>query len=119
MASTLFIGNILTLDEITPRAGAVLVEGERITAIGTERELRAMLPEGAAIVELGDRVLMPGLIEPHGHPIESAVLLSENVVDIRPVVMRDPEAIFDRIRAAIVSHSDGVMANGWDPLLPY
>ena len=117
MASTLFIGNILTLDETTPLAGAVLVDGERITAIGSERELRAMLPEGAAIVELGDRVLMPGLIEPHGHPIESAVLLSENVVDIRPVVMRDPEAVFECIRAAIASQSEGVMANGWDPLL--
>jgi predicted amidohydrolase YtcJ len=117
MASTLFIGNILTLTESAPRAGAALIEGDRITAVGTEQELRAMLPAGTSVVELGDRVLMPGLIEPHGHPTSSAILLSDNVVDIRPVVVKDPHKVMDLIRDAIATHPDGVMANGWDPLL--
>lgn len=117
MASTLFIGNVLTLDKSNPRTSAVLVEDQRIAAIGTEPELRAIAPVNVAVVELGDRVLMPGLIEPHGHPTSSAVLLSEHVVDIRPVVVKEPEVIVDRIRAAIASQPAGVLANGWDPLL--
>lgn len=117
MASTLFIGTVLTLDETAPYAAAVLVEGERISAIGAEHELRQSMPPNTTVVELGDRVLMPGLIEPHGHPSSTAILLSDHVVDIRPVVVKQPDEVFDRLRAALASHPEGVMANGWDPLL--
>ncbi|TQO19977.1 hypothetical protein FB472_1579 [Rhodoglobus vestalii] len=117
MASTLFVGNVLTLTESAPRAEAVLVADERIAAVGTEHELRLLLPDDATVVDLGDRTLMPGLIEPHGHPTSSAILLSDNVVDIRPVVVKDPHKVMDLIWDAIATHPDGVMANGWDPLL--
>ncbi|MGH9568034.1 MAG: amidohydrolase family protein, partial [Candidatus Angelobacter sp.] len=41
----------------------VLVEGERITAVGaTVRH-----PAGAEVIDLGDRTLMPGLIDAHVH----------------------------------------------------
>lgn len=117
MSSTLFVGNVLTLDPIAPRAGAVLIVDERITAVGSAEELRAAMPAGASIVELGERVLMPGLIEPHGHPTSSAVLVSDDVIDIRPVTVRDTAAVMDRIREGIVAKPQGVMVNGWDPLL--
>jgi predicted amidohydrolase YtcJ len=119
VTSTLFLGTILTLDENNPVAGAALIDGERIHAVGTEQELRSMLPDGATIVELGDRVLMPGLIEPHGHPTSSAILLSDNVVDIRPVVVKDPVHIMELIAKAIAAQPEGVLANGWDPLLQH
>ncbi|MBH0130497.1 amidohydrolase [Salinibacterium sp. NK8237] len=117
MSSTLFVGTVLTLNENVPRASAVLVEGDRITAVGAESDLRSQLPADATIVELGERVLMPGLIEPHGHPTSSAVLLSENVVDIRPVIVTDPHEVMHRIRSAVGAEPAGVLANGWDPLL--
>jgi imidazolonepropionase-like amidohydrolase len=50
-----------------PRAGvAVLVDGERITALGTAAELAARHP-GARVVDLGDATLLPGLIDAHTH----------------------------------------------------
>lgn len=117
MTATLFVGNVLTLNEGAPRAGGVLVEGQRITAVGTEEELRTMAPVGAEVIELGNRVLMPVLIEPHGHPTSSAALTGDNTVDIRPVNITDPDEIFTLIRAALAAHPEGVMANLWDPLL--
>lgn len=117
MISTLFVGSILTLDESAPRAEAVLVVDKKIAAVGTEYDLRAETPPDATIVVLGDRVLMPGLIEPHSHPTSSAILVSDHVIDIRPVIVKDADEVMSLIRAAIVSRPEGVLVNGWDPLL--
>src|SRR5581483_940173 len=43
--------------------GEVLVEGERITAVGPT----VKHPAGAQIIDLGDRTLLPGLIDAHVH----------------------------------------------------
>lgn len=43
--------------------GEILVQGERITAVGSS----VTHPAGAQIVDLGDRTLMPGLIDVHVH----------------------------------------------------
>jgi imidazolonepropionase-like amidohydrolase len=49
-------GNIL-------RPGEVLVEGERIKAVGTSVDH----PAGARVIDLGDTTLLPGLIDAHVH----------------------------------------------------
>jgi imidazolonepropionase-like amidohydrolase len=43
--------------------GEILVDGERIRAIGSSVEL----PRGARIIDLGDATLLPGLIDAHVH----------------------------------------------------
>jgi len=50
-----------------PRDGvAVLVDGDRIIALGTAAELAAKAP-GASVVDLGNATLLPGLIDAHTH----------------------------------------------------
>jgi len=50
-----------------PRDGvAVLVDGDRIVALGTAAELAAKAP-GARVVDLGNATLLPGLIDAHTH----------------------------------------------------
>ncbi len=43
--------------------GEILVEGERIKAVGTSVEH----PQGAKVIDLGDTTLLPGLIDAHVH----------------------------------------------------
>lgn len=43
--------------------GEVLVEGERIAEVGTA----VRHPAGAEVIDLGDRTLLPGLIDAHVH----------------------------------------------------
>ncbi len=43
----------------------VLVEGERIQAVGSAREVR--IPAGAKVIDLGNATLLPGLIDAHTH----------------------------------------------------
>ncbi len=53
--------------EIIPD-GAVLIEGEKISAVGSSRELRAAYPEQPTL-DAGGRVVLPGFVDPHTHAI--------------------------------------------------
>ena len=45
--------------------GAVLIEGDRIAAVGSRSEVA--VPQDAAIIDLSGRFLMPGLVDAHAH----------------------------------------------------
>ncbi|MGJ0204230.1 amidohydrolase family protein [Leucobacter sp. gxy201] len=96
---------------------AMLIEGGRIVAIGSRAEISA--PAGAEKVDLGEGWAIPGLIEPHGHPSESAALMGDGVIDIRPVTLGGADEVWGAIRSAITARprTARVVANGWDPLL--
>jgi imidazolonepropionase-like amidohydrolase len=61
--------------------GEILVEGERIKAVGTSVEH----PQGAKIVNLGDTTLLPGLIDAHVH-----LFLHPGAEDLQTVVESVP-----------------------------
>jgi predicted amidohydrolase YtcJ len=63
---------VITMDDDTPRAEAVAVSDGRIVAVGSVAQCTAALP-GAEIVDTGAAALLPGFIEPHGHPLISGV----------------------------------------------
>lgn len=46
--------------------GAVVVEGENITAVGAEKDIAPLHPE-AEVIDCGGKVLMPGLVNAHTH----------------------------------------------------
>jgi imidazolonepropionase len=48
--------------------GAVLVRGERISAVGSTQELRQAYPNEPTL-DAGGHVLMPGFVDPHTHAI--------------------------------------------------
>ncbi len=46
---------------------AVLIEGERIKAVGPAAEIAAQAPRGARVIDLGRDTLLPGMIDDHVH----------------------------------------------------
>ena len=62
--------------------GEVLVEGERIVAVGPHVER----PAGAEVIDLGDATLMPGLIDAHVH-----LFLHPGAEDLQTVQESVPE----------------------------
>ncbi|MDR2322582.1 MAG: amidohydrolase [Microbacterium sp.] len=117
--TTLFTGRIRPL---SPAAAADLVEAllvddeGRIVAVGATADLAAQDPSAERVAL--DGWTMPGLIEPHGHPGTAAVLLSDRVLDLRPVVLPDAESVMSALRSALAA-AEGrpVYASGWDALL--
>lgn len=115
--TTVFTGRIRPLaPRVDTQAEAIAVDGATIAAIGSADDLRQRFPEADVVVL--DGWVMPGLIEPHGHPGFSAILLSDLVVDLRPVVIPDADGVLAALRAAVAdSGGEAVFANGWDALL--
>jgi predicted amidohydrolase YtcJ len=52
-------------------ADAVAIRGERIAAVGTEPEVRALAGPRTEVVELRGRLVVPGFQDAHVHPAES------------------------------------------------
>ena len=67
-ADIVFYGeHILSVDEATRGAEAVVVVGDRIAAVGSRDFAAEWVGDGTRVVELGDRALLPGFIDAHGH----------------------------------------------------
>ena len=111
-------GTVITMDAARPRAEAVAVSGGRITTVGSVDECRAALP-GAEVVDTGVAALLPGLIEPHGHPLMSGVALEAPAVNITP--FKDPNwSDVEKVFAATMAASDPqtpLLFSGFDALL--
>lgn len=60
-------GKIITVDERFTIAEAVAVAGERIVAVGTSAEIAALGGPDTAIIDVGGRAVIPGLIDNHMH----------------------------------------------------
>lgn len=64
----IFLGNsILTMETEMPRVEAVAIGGGRILAAGSRPEILARRGRSTEVTELGDRALLPGFIDGHGH----------------------------------------------------
>ncbi len=65
---TLFIAEqIITMAEDNPLAEAVIVFEDTILAVGTAEDLAKMYPTAQIDTRFADKILLPGLIDPHIH----------------------------------------------------
>jgi predicted amidohydrolase YtcJ len=60
-------GSVITLDAANRVVEALGVERDRIGAAGSEAEVMRWAGDGARVVELEGRALVPGFIDAHGH----------------------------------------------------
>jgi len=88
------------MDPSQPFAEAVLVEGERIVAVGG-KELRKAHEGDARVVELGRRAMLPGFIDAHGHLTATAAYI--NFVNLSPPPV-GPVADVARLQTTLREH---------------
>jgi imidazolonepropionase-like amidohydrolase len=79
------------------KPGEVLVQGERIVEVGTA----VKRPAGAEVIDLGERTLMPGLIDAHVH-----LFLHPGAEDLQTV----QESVPQRTIMAVLAARDDLMA---------
>ena len=66
MKKIYFNADVLTMDEALPAAEAVVIEDGKIVFVGTnEKALKQK--EGAEVIDLGGKALLPGFIDSHSH----------------------------------------------------
>ena len=96
-ADILFLGDrIVTMDPAQPSVEAVAVRGETIAAAGSRDDVLALRGEATRVVELGERALLPGFIDAHGHFL--AVGRALDALSLHPPPVGDIENIDDVVR---------------------
>lgn len=114
-ADLLVIGTIVTMDPGCPEAGAMAVSGGRITALGSAEDLAGLRGPGTEVLELGGRVAMPGLVEPHMH-LWSTVMFHD-WTDCSSFANPRLDAVLDTLRRAAAAARPGQWITGklFDP----
>src|SRR5262245_10292569 len=49
--------------------GAIVIRNGRVSEVGSSSAIGAGLPMGCEIIDAGGRVVMPGFVDPHTHPV--------------------------------------------------
>jgi predicted amidohydrolase YtcJ len=86
-AITVFIAKkIVTMDPGWPMATAVAVKDGRILSVGSLDDLKPWLNKHPHSINwtLADKVLFPGFIEPHGHPVIGGTSLTRPLLTYLP-----------------------------------
>lgn len=80
---------IITLDPERPTTEAVAVVGERILATGTLAELQAAIGDQKFTVDerFADKVLVPGFIGQHDHPLLAGLTMIAEIISIEDWVL--------------------------------
>ncbi|MEE1888974.1 amidohydrolase [Pseudomonas carassii] len=66
---------VYTAEPGQPLQQAVAVEGEKIVAVGSDQALLRLKVDGTRTIDLGGKVLMPGLLDSHSHAIKGGLQL--------------------------------------------
>lgn len=101
---------LITLED-GPAPDAMLIENGRISALGTEEELRADHPK-AAIMDFTGKTVLPGIVDSHVHVRE----LGLDAIKVNLVGVQTVEDIVARIREQRpdVTPGDWIIGQGWD-----
>src|SRR5258708_23431327 len=57
--------------------GAMLVRGDRIEVVGRRREIEPLITDACEVIDAGRRVVMPGFIDAHTHPVFAGIRANE------------------------------------------
>ncbi len=63
----LYNANITTLNPVQPEASAIAIQGDRILATGRDEDILALANREDEKVDLGGRIVWPGLVDAHLH----------------------------------------------------
>ncbi|MGB0908492.1 MAG: amidohydrolase [Maricaulaceae bacterium] len=120
-ADVIFTGeHIITMDDTTPNA--VAIAGGKILATGSAAEIAKLAGPETRNVELGERALLPGFIDAHGHATASARFIDLANLSSPPVgpvetIADLQDALRKHIAANDFSAGDWIIGYGYDESL--
>ena len=110
-------GAVYTMDPNRPWAEAVAIREGRIVFVGTVEGAQRFAGRGTRILDLPGKMVLPGFIDSHAHPLSGGLELGEcNLYDAKT-----PAEVEGIIRAYAQAHPqlEWVRGNGWQlPVFP-
>ena len=109
---TIYLGAIVTMEPKTPRAEAVATSGDAITAVGLRADVMRLRGPETRVIELGERALLPGFIDAHGHLTATAAFSQYANLSSPPAgPVKSMRALRDVLRRHIAGHA--ILAGEW------
>ncbi|MEU5678037.1 amidohydrolase [Streptomyces rochei] len=112
MRTSLVLLSARLLDPVTgeflPQTALAAVDG-RISALGDDREMRALADASTTVVDLKGAVVTPGLVDGHIHPVTGAELT--HGLDLSGCT--DVDAVRAALAGAVRDLSPGAWLHGW------
>src|SRR5437867_9069519 len=103
-------GRVGTVDPERPEARAVAVRGDRFVAVGPEQEVLGLRGPATQVIELGDRLALPGFIDAHTHFGNAAAWLFR----VSLYEVGDAPLAIDKVAAAAQLVPEGLWITGGD-----
>jgi hypothetical protein len=104
--------NVITLNLKQPRAEAIVVQNDRIIAVGSNEEIRRYISKDAKVVDGKNKTIVPGFVDCHVHM--TGFGLSLMTLDLRNVGSIKEMQLKLREYAANDGGGDWVLGGGWD-----
>lgn len=108
----LYNGKVYTMTEDRPRAQAVAIAGDKILAVGADRELKDMVAPHGAAIDLKGRTVVPGFIDSHIHFVEYSLGLRR--IDLAGVGSKGEALSRVEERARVAEEGEWLLGSGWD-----
>jgi predicted amidohydrolase YtcJ len=108
-ADTLFVhGHIYTGNPKSPWAEALLVQGERIAAVGTNKALSRWQHSKASVVDLHGQTVIPGIVDSHVHLLYGAYALHglNLTTPQASITMNKPTELVARLKSYAAAHPE-------------
>jgi predicted amidohydrolase YtcJ len=104
-------GKIVTMDDDLPEVEALASKGETIVAVGSDEEIQSHIGSDTRVIDLEGRLVVPGLIEGHGHFMSFGASLME--LDLRHA--RTWDEIVNMVADAVGEAEPGewIVGRGW------
>lgn len=104
---------IITMEDDKPYAQALLIEDETIKKVGGNQEILSLQNEGTLLVDLNQKVMLPGFIDAHSHI--SSMIFHQLMTDIGPSQCKTIEELVEVLRRTYQEEKpqDGEWLIGW------
>jgi predicted amidohydrolase YtcJ len=104
-------GKIYTVNEANQVAEAVVVEGDKITFVGSRADAEKFIGDKTKIIDLQGKILTPGFIEGHGHFMG----VGYNELELELSQIRSYDEMIDKVREAVSKSAPGewILGRGW------
>jgi len=114
-----FGGTVVTMASGNPEAEAVLVSGNKVSAVGSLSELRQRAGTDVELMDLGGKTLLPGFIDAHSHILWAAKTRGAPVIDVRAQTVPTYQALLAKIKRHVAASIAGepLLFFGLDPQL--
>jgi predicted amidohydrolase YtcJ len=108
----LFNGDIHTMDATSPRVQSVAIAGNRVLAVGSDAEMRALLAPGGDAIDLQGHTVVPGFTDAHLHFMSYGLGLKE--IDLAEVPALEEALARVAARAAATPKGQWLTGRGWN-----